>query len=54
MKGNVVELNLIQFLFVYILLIIVAIIMKISRVDQTKVLVVASLRTRRGVMTFSG
>ena len=44
MKGNVVELNLIQFLFVYILLIIVAIIMKISRVDQTKVLVVASLR----------
>lgn len=44
MESSIVELNLIQFSFVYILLIIVAIIMKISQVNQTKLLIVASVR----------
>ncbi len=44
MESNIVELNLIQFSLIYVLLIIVAIIMKISKVNQTKLLVVASVR----------
>jgi putative ABC transport system permease protein len=43
MSGSV-ELNIIQFLLVYLLLIVVLIIMKKSKINQTKLLFVASLR----------
>ena len=41
---NAVEIGLINFLTIYILLIIVGIIMKISKINQTKLLIVASVR----------
>jgi len=44
MNSSIVQINLLQFASVYLLLIIIIVIMKKSKVDQTKLLVVASIR----------
>ncbi len=44
MMSNVVEINIFNFALIYLLLVVVAAVMKISKISQTKLLLVASIR----------